>query len=129
MRSFALPALALFLLVGVLAAGPDFTGTWIGKTDIPNVGTDALTLVIQNKEDVQAKTVIYAVTLTDTLGYAPPGTEFREIKVEGNDMMFQFYIADGSLITGRLTLKDDALVGAWANAEGDGAEMKFERKK
>jgi hypothetical protein len=129
MRSFALPVLAVCVLAAALAAAPDFVGTWIGRTEVPGAGMDELTLVVQKKEDVQAKTVAYAVAFTDTLGYAPPGTEVREIKVEGDSMTFQFNIVDGSLITGKLILKDDTLVGVWANVEGEGAEMRFERKK
>jgi hypothetical protein len=130
MKSFALPVLAVFLLAGVLAAAPDFTGSWAGKTEISGVGTDDLSLVIQKKEDAQTKTVVYAATLADTLGYIAPGTEAREIKVEGGEMSFQFYIVNGTLISCKLTLKDDAMVGVWLDAaSGESAEMKFERKK
>jgi hypothetical protein len=129
MRSFAPPVLALFLLAGLLAAAPDFAGTWIGKTEIPGVGMDDLTLVIQKKENAQTKTVVYAATITDTLGYVAPGTEAQEIKVEGAEMTFHFYIVDGSVVTNKITLKDDVIIGAWANAEGTGAEMRLERKK
>jgi hypothetical protein len=129
MKSYALPVIALLLLAGVLAAAPDFAGTWIGKTDVPGAGTDDLTLVIQKNIDAQTKAVVYSATFADTLGYAPTGTEFKEIKVEGNEMTFQFLIVDGSIITGKLALKDETLVGVWANAEGMSSEMKFERKK
>jgi len=129
MKSSALPVLALLLLAGILIAAPDFAGTWIGKTDIPDVGTDDLTLVIKKSEDAQTKAVVYSATLADTLGYVVPGTEFKEIKVQGNEMTFQFPIVDGNFITGKLVLKDETLVGSWANAEGLSAEMKFEKKK
>ena len=129
MRSFALPVLAAFVLAGAVAAAPDFVGTWVGKTEVPGGDLDDLTLVIQKKEDAQTKSIIYSVAFSDTLGYAPPGTEVREVKVEGAEMSFQFTIVDGTTISGKLTLKEDALVGAWFTPEGDGAEMRFERKK
>lgn len=129
MRSFALPVLAIFLLAGILAAAQDFTGTWIGKTEVTGGESDDLTLVIQKNVDPQTKAVAYSVVFTDTLGYAPPGTEVREVKVEGAEISFQFTIVNGTEISGKLTLKDDRLVGAWASAEGEGAVMSFERKK
>lgn len=129
MKSSALPVLAVFLLAGILVAAPDFAGTWIGKTDIPDVGTDDLTLVIRKSEDAQSKAVVFSAAISDTLGYVSPGTEIREIKVEGNEMTFQFPLVDGSFVAGKLALKDETLVGSWANAEGMSAEMKFERKK
>jgi hypothetical protein len=122
MRTAIIPVLVLLLLAGVVAA-PDFVGTWIGKTQVPDGSTDDLTIVIQNKDNV------YSGTIVDTLGYAPLGTELKEIKVEKNEMSFQFFIVDGSLIVCRVALKDETLTGAWTNAEGDGAAVVLERKK
>jgi hypothetical protein len=129
MKSYALPLLAVMILAGVLVAAPDFAGTWTGKTDIPNIGTDDLTLVIQKKEDPQTKTVVFSAVLSDTLGYVAPATEVKEIKVAGSEMTFQFPLVDGSVIAGKLAFKDETLVGSWANDEGMAAEMRFERKK
>ena len=130
MKSAALPVLALLLAAGVLIAAPDFAGTWAGKTEVPNAGPDDLTLVIQKKEDAQTKAVVYSATLVDTLGYVAPGTEVKEIKVEGNEMTFQFYLVDGTtLISAKLTYKEETLSGTWVHPEGDSAELKFERKK
>ena len=119
----AFSVLALVLLAGVLIAAPDFTGTWIGKTEVPNAGLDEITLVVQKKE------AVYTGIMSDTLGYLAPGTELKEIKIEGNDMTFQFPLIDGTLMSAKLTYKDEALTGAWAHPEGDMAEMKLERKK
>jgi hypothetical protein len=129
MKSAVLPALLVLLLAGSLAAAPDFTGTWLGKTEIPGAGINDMTLVIQKKVDAQTKAVTYLATLTDVMGYIPPGTEAGEVKVDGSEMTFQFTIVDGTLISGKLTLKDDVLVGAWSTPDGMGAEMRFERKK
>ena len=129
MKSFALPVLAVCVLAGVLAAAQDFTGTWIGKTEVNGGDPDELTLVIQKSVDSQTKAVTYSVVFTDTLGYAPPGTEVREVKVEGAEISFQFTIVNGIQIWGKMTLKDNTLVGTWASAEGEGAVMSFERKK
>jgi hypothetical protein len=123
MRSSIISILAVLVLAGGLLAADDFTGTWIGKTDVPNAGSDDLTLIIQKKDGV------YAGTFSDSLGYLVPGTELKEIKVEGSDMSFQFVIADGTLLFGKLALKDGKLSGTWAHPEGDVAEMRFERKK
>ena len=123
MRSSVISILAVLILAGGLVAGEDFSGTWIGKTDVPNAGTDDLTLTIQKKDG------IYSGVFSDTLGYLVPGTEMKEIKVEGSDMSFQFVLADGTLLSAKLTMKDGKLSGTWAHPEGDTAEMRFERKK
>ncbi len=123
MKSSALFVLAVFLCAAALAAAPDLSGTWIGKTEVPNAGPDELTLVIQKKE------AAYIGTISDTVGYLAPGTELKEIKVEGNDMTFQFVLVDGTLMSAKLTFKDETLSGSWVHPEGDTAEMKFERKK
>jgi len=123
MRSNVVPVLAFFILAGALAAAPDFVGAWIGKTEIPEAGIDELTLVIQKKE------AAYFGAISDTLGYLAPGTELKEIKVDGDVMAFQFYLVDGSLMSGKLTLKDETMTGTWIHPEGNSAEMKFERKK
>jgi hypothetical protein len=129
MKSAVLPALLVLLLAGSLVASQDFTGTWLGKTEVPEAGINDMTLVIQKKTDAQTKAVTYLATLSDVMGYIPPGTEAGEVKVEGSEMTFSFYIFDGTLISGKLTLKDDVLVGAWMTPEGVGAPMRFERKK
>ena len=67
--------------------------------------------------------------MSDTLGYLAPGTELKEVKVEGNDMTFQFPLIDGTLMSAKLTFKDETLTGIWVHPEGDAAEMKLERKK
>ena len=58
----------LAALAGLLAyaAAPDITGTWIGKTEVPNAGVDELTLVIKKT----------ATGFTGTLSHAA-GTTIR----------------------------------------------------
>lgn len=115
----------LAALAGLLAyaAAPDITGTWIGQTEVPNVGVDELTLVIK-------KTATgFTGTFSDTLGQMNKDSEITAVKLEGDELSFNFPLADGTLMAAKLKIDGDKLSGTWEHPEGSGGSMTFERKK
>ena len=120
----AFSLLALVPLAGVLIAAPDFAGTWIGKTDVPNAGLDESTLVIQKKDSRLHR------HLSDTLGYARPRNRAQGGQGRGkrHDLPVSPHRRH-ALCPPSSPIKDETLTGAWDHPEGDAAEMKLERKK
>ena len=115
----------LAALAGLLAyaAAPDIAGTWIGKTEVPNAGVDELTLVIK-------KTATgFAGTFSDTLGQLNKDSEITAVKLEGDELSFNFPLADGTLMTAKVKVDGDQMTGTWGHPEGSVGSMTFERKK
>ena len=115
----------LAALAGLLAyaAAPDITGTWIGKTEVPDAGNDDLTLVIK-------KTATgFSGTFSDTLVQVNKDIEISAVKLEGNELSFNFSLIDGTLMTAKLKIDGDQMTGTWGHPEGDVGSMTFERKK
>jgi hypothetical protein len=119
----------IFILLAALAgliayaAAPDITGTWIGKTEVPNAGIDELTLVIKKTPTG------FTGTFGDTLGQVNKDSEITAVKLEGDDLSFNFPLADGTLMIAKLKVDGDKLSGTWEHPEGSGGSMTFERKK
>jgi hypothetical protein len=122
------PALWAFALAGLLAlaasaAAPDFVGTWIGKTDVPDQGTDELTLVI-------VKTATgFEGTFKDAMGMIAPETKVANAKVDGATMTFNFALTDGTTLVGLVKIDGDKMTGQWDHPDGESAPWTFERKK
>jgi RNase P/RNase MRP subunit p29 len=121
-------ALPLFALIGLFAlaasaAAPNFVGTWIGKTEVPDQGTDDLTLVI-----VKTSTG-FEGTVQDTMGIIAPETKITNAKVDGAAMTFNFALSDGTTLVGILKIDGDKISGQWDHPEGDSAPWTFARKK
>ena len=115
----------LAALAGLLAyaAAPDITGTWIGKTEVPNAGVDELTLVIK-------KTATgFTGTFSDTLAQVEKDAAITAVKLEGDDLSFNFALADGTAMQAKLKVDGDKLAGTWGHPQGDVGTMTFERKK
>jgi hypothetical protein len=121
--------LSLMLFFGILAwAGPslqapDLSGTWIGKTEVPNVGTDEVTLVLKKAEKS------YSGTITDNQAVINPNTEIKDVAIDGEKLSFIFSLADGNLITIKLTVTGDKMTGQWEHPEGSTGEIELIRKK
>ncbi len=115
----------LAALAGILAyaAAPDITGTWIGKTEVPNQGPDELTLVIKKIPTG------YAGTFSDSLAVITKDSEISSVKFEGLDLSFNFPLADGTVLVARLKADGDKLAGTWETPDGGTGEMTFTRKK
>jgi hypothetical protein len=115
-----LAALAFSLPQAVKA---DFNGTWLGKTELPEVGVVELTLILKKDEDS------YAGTIVDSLQTVAPETAIQNVKVEGPDLTFTFPLVSGAIITCKLTIDGDKMTGQWEHPEGNMGALTFERKR
>jgi RNase P/RNase MRP subunit p29 len=103
------------------AQAADLSGTWLGKTEVPETGTDEVTLVL-----TKTKTG-YTGTVTDALGVLNKDTEIKGVKLEGDELTFSFLIADGTTeIVIYLTVSGEKLIGRWENPNEDGASAPIE---
>lgn len=122
----AVMALAFLFWGPVLAVSSDITGTWIGKTEVPDApDADQLTLVISKKEGK------YLGILSDTMGYASE-TECDNFVVEENELSFSFDISDGYAVQTiyiKLKADGDSMTGYWENEAGEGAEISLSKQK
>jgi hypothetical protein len=119
----------LFVLLAAMAslfayaAAPDITGTWIGKTEVPNAGVDEITLVIK-------KTATgFTGTFSDALGQVNKDSEITSVKLEGDELSFNFPLADGTPMIAKLKVDGDKMAGTWEHPEGSSGIMTLERKK
>ena len=126
-RNISLGTIFILLaaLAGLLAyaAAQDITGTWIGKTDVPNAGLDELTLVIKKTPTG------FTGTFSDTLAQVDKDAAITAVKLEGDDLSFNFALADGTAMIAKLKVDGDKLAGTWGHPQGDAGTMTFERKK
>ena len=117
---------ALLLWGGLSFAGEiELSGTWVGTTEVPDMGTDEVTLVLTQENG------LYAGTITDTLGMANEA-ECTEILFENNTLTFNFSIYNGYEfveIYCTLTVEEEALTGQWESEDGNMADIRLERKK
>jgi hypothetical protein len=120
---FSVSCLAFILFIAAAAAAPEFAGTWLGKTEVPDQGIDELSLVLKKGE------AGYSGTITDSLGMIVKETELKDIKIKEKTMTFQFPLFDGTPITVKLTLDGDKMTGAWEHPEGSMGTIELERKK
>jgi len=119
--------LAFVLTLGLSAfATPavDWSGTWLGKTTIPNGTVDELTVVL-----IKDKTT-YTGTVVDTLGLIAPDTPFKDVMVNNNEMTANFTLTDGTLIKFTLKIEGDKMNGKWEDTAGGSAGiLEFVKKK
>jgi hypothetical protein len=117
----------LVLLLGfgtaVVSTAPDFTGAWIGQTDVPDVGPDQITLVIKKAESG------YTATISDAAAIIGPETPVRDVKIEGETITFWFPLANGETVSIQLKIEGDTLTGGWVHESGTSGSMVFQRKK
>jgi len=124
------PRLTLVLAVGLFCAlsaaaapAPNFAGTWIGRTDVPDVGPDQVTLIVKKVE------AGYAATISDSAAVIADNTAARDLKVNGETISFWFPLASGETVSVQLTITGDALSGAWTHESGQTGSLTFERQK
>ena len=115
-----LAALAAFCLGGQAV---DLSGTWVGKTEVPNQGIDEVTIILKLGEKD------YTGTIGDSLGMIVADTEIKDAKFDGTTLTCNFALIDGTVIGLRLKLEGDKLKGQWEHPEGDVGTLEFERKK
>ncbi len=124
--------LTLFVFLLVLSCGMsfsqqvDFSGTWVGPTEVPDAPEpDMLTLILKKEEGK------YSGTITDSMGMLQD-TEIEGVEIKDNTITFNFQVdAAGTYLSvfTSLTVNGDKLIGYWESAEGDSASIEMERKK
>jgi hypothetical protein len=103
----------------------DISGTWVGETEIPEQGTDELTLVLENAGDS------YTATMSDSFGMLMDA-ECEDLEYEDNVLTFNFSIYDGySSMTVYITLEVDGntMTGQWETEEGDTGAVNMVKKE
>jgi len=125
-------ALTLFVFLLVLSCGmsfsqqADFSGTWVGPTEVPDAPEpDILTLVLKKEEGK------YIGTISDSMGMLLD-TEIEGVEIKDNTISFNFQVdAGGNYMTVNtsLTLKEGKLIGYWEIDDGSSATVEMERKK
>lgn len=101
----------------------DLSGTWIGKTEVPNSGTDEVTLVLQKSEDG------YTGIVNDSLAIIGKDTAIRDIKLESDQLSFAFNLADGNSVMMKVTVAGNTMKGQWQHQEGDIGAIELVKKK
>ncbi len=114
--------LAAFVFAAPRPAAVDFSGTWLGKTEVPNAGVDEFTLVLKKEKDA------YAGTIVDSLQMFAPATPIQSVKVEGNLITFMCPLVDGAMISCKLSLAGEKMTGDWTHPAGTTGTLIFEKK-
>ena len=115
----------VLLGAGLIAASQaDLTGTWLGSTQVPNVGEDKITLVL--KRDAGA----YGGIVSDTAGLVAEQA-IRNVTFEAGVLAFDITVNDGSAtfpVHIAVKIDGDKMTGAWSTEEGGSAEITLARK-
>jgi hypothetical protein len=100
----------------------DLSGTWEGKTEVPDTPEpDQLTLVLEKMDGE------YSGTINDSLGFAEDA-ELKDIKFEDNTLTFSFTIFDGfnySTIYTTLTVEGNKMSGNWELESGGSSAVEL----
>jgi len=122
------PVAMFAILTALVFAAPcpaavDFSGTWLGKSEMPSGAVDECTLVLKKEKDS------YAGTIDDSLQMIAPATPIKGAKVEDNVITFEFPLVDGAMIYCKLTLAGEKMTGNWTHPAGTTGTLVFEKKK
>ncbi len=122
--------LALMFFVLALISGhmygyeTDISGTWVGETEVPEQGTDEMTLVIEKTDGD------YTAIISDSFGMLME-TECEDLEYKNEILSFKITIFDGySDMTVYISLKveGDTMVGQWETEDGDTSEINMEKQ-
>lgn len=108
-----------------LCLADDISGTWVGETEIPDQGTDELTMVLEKEGDT------YTAILSDSLGMLVD-TECEDLEYEDNVLTFNFTIYDGyssMIVYITLNVDGNTMTGEWETEEGDTGTINMEKKE
>ena len=125
---WALAAAALLgvtALTGLAQKAPDLNGTWIGKTDIPGVGTVDMTLVLKTAEKSYGGTISIDHNGTEI----QPDTEIRDVTTDGGKFSFVFPLTDGSLVLMKLVVAGEQMMGHWEHPSGSTGAVELVKTK
>ncbi len=103
----------------------DLSGTWVGQTEVPDQGTDEITLVLE-KIDSE-----YTGTASDSLGMLED-TECEDIEFQDGTLTFHFSIFDGyeyMTVWMNLEVDGDKMSGYWEVEDGTTGAVELERVK
>jgi hypothetical protein len=120
-------AAALFgaIALTVLAQNaPDLGGTWVGKTDVPHVGTIEVTLVLKRTDKGYSGTIA-----SDDQGVINGDPEIRDVTAAGEKLSFTFPLADGTLLFMKLTIAGEKMAGHWEHPAGSNEAVELVKKK
>lgn len=106
----------------VSADAPDLVGTWVGKTDVPDVGSVDVVLTVRKGE------AGYTASVSDSASLIAPDTAVRDLTVDGDTLSFWFPLADGATVSIQLKVSGDTMSGSWQHQEGQTGSLSFERK-
>ncbi len=101
----------------------DIGGTWNGSTEVPDAGTDQVTMVLKKAENG------YTGTVSDSLAFISPNTELKNVTFTDGILSYSFSLADGAVVNMKLKVDGEKLAGDWTHQEGASAPIVFERKK
>ena len=116
--------MASFIMAAPSTDDVDFRGTWLGKTNVPSLGPDEITIVLKNEKDSYTGSVV-----VDTLKIIVPDTTIQNIEVEGNTVTFTFPLIDGAMLSCDFTLEDEKLDGYWTHPSGSKGVFVLEKKQ
>jgi hypothetical protein len=123
--------LAVFAFIFALSSGfafclaDDISGTWVGETEVPDQGTDELTLILEKAGDG------YTAAISDSFGMLMEA-ECEALEDTDNVLTFNFSSSEGySTMTVDITLEVDGniMTGQWEVEEGDTGAINMEKKE
>lgn len=112
------------VLTGLAQEATDLGGTWVGKTDIPGVGTVEMTLVLKRAETSFGGTISIDHNGTEIQGH----TEIRDVTTDGEKFSFVFPLTDGSLVLVKLAVAGDKMTGHWEHPAGSTGAVELVKK-
>jgi hypothetical protein len=110
------------LLLANAAQAADITGTWRGKTEVPQQGPDEVTIVLK-----KTATGAYAGTISDSLAVIAAATEIKDITWADNVFTCSFPLANGANVKLTCRLEDGRLNGTWVHEQGDTGSIVLEK--
>jgi hypothetical protein len=122
-RLLCVATLTFLCSLTVSASAVNLAGTWVGSTDVPDVGSDQVVLVIE-KDGTG-----YRAIVSDSAALIAKDTPARDLKLDGDTLSFWFPLADGPTVAIQLTVSGDTMSGGWQHEGGQTGSLSFERKK
>lgn len=121
---FALLAFVLAFFCGIsFCQEVDLSGTWEGKTEVPDMGEDELTLVLK-KENGE-----YSGTVSDSLGMIED-VEIEDVEFKDDTLTFNFMVFTGEdylRVYVTLTVEGDTMSGYWETEDGSSAPIELKK--